>query len=423
MATPTRKKPRLSASPNSTSLPKELPSFKSLSDDELAHVLGFLPPEDIMRARLSIKLRDFATTLIVPPSDYRVRRYKVMEAMAKSLPHMQQITIDNLGFGQKYADGVDPNEDRVKYTKDHITRDITILKRFKKLRVLELNDAPLNGRYAFLFKLPLLQKLTIVSMDCFKWDVFMLSGLLSLRELHCEGSGVSGNIKDLRILKDTLEKLNMHNCCGIEGDFMTLSDFRRLKMLDLGGASGIIGDVRKIRIDDDFQALEEIHLPKGVIGGKDHEFQFICEVADVMLALHRLRQRIPTISRDCYWKLSSASPEWYDVDEYDQYPVPPFIISFVQAGPRVGWRWLSPSRPRIRLNRARIRVDTQSDRGGSCEVNWLDKEPVRRRSGYTTYIQEMQSIEKEIDFYKGYYRPPTADEYKQLCICKEANTD
>jgi len=54
-------------------------------------------------------------------------------------------------------------------------------------------------------------------------------------------------------------------------------------------------------------------------------------------------------------------------------------------------------------------------------VIWLDKEPVRRSSGYTTYIQEMQSIEKEIDFYKGYYRPPTADEYKQFF--KEANTD
>ena len=374
MATPTRKKPRLSASPNSTSLPNELPSFNSLNNDELAHVLGFLPPEDIMRARLSIKLRDFATTLIVPPSDYRVRRFKVMEAMAKSLPNIQQITIDNLGFGQKYADGVDPNEDRVNYTiKGHITPDITILTRFKKLRVLELNDAPLNGRYAFLFKLPLLQKLTIVSMDCFKWDVFMLSGLLSLRELHCEGSCVEGNIKDLRALNDTLEKLNMHNCRGIEGDFMTLSDFRRLKILDLVGASGVIGDVREI-LTDDFQVLEELHLPNGVVGGKDHQFQLISEVADVMLALHRLQQRIPTISRDCYWELAAASPEWYDFDEYDQYPAPPFIISFVQAGPRVGWRWLSPSRPRIRLNRARMRVDTdtRSDRGGSCEVNWLD---------------------------------------------------
>jgi hypothetical protein len=62
--------------------------------------------------------------------------------------------------------------------------------------------------------------------------------------------------------------------------------------------------------DDDFKALEELHLPKGVVGGKDYQFQLIFEVADVMIALHRLRQRMPNIVRDCYWKLSVASPDW-----------------------------------------------------------------------------------------------------------------
>jgi hypothetical protein len=137
-----------------------------------------------------------------------------MEAMTKALPNMQQITIDNLRFGQKYVDGEDPNEDRVKYTDDLITQDITIFTSFTKLRIL-VYDAPLNGRYAFLFKLPLLQKLTIVACDDLKWDLDMLGGLPSLKELHCESSGVLGNMKDFRE-----EVFKRYNCLRIEGDFM-----------------------------------------------------------------------------------------------------------------------------------------------------------------------------------------------------------
>jgi hypothetical protein len=121
-----RKKQRLQASPNTTSLTDAtlLTSFDALTDDTIIMIFGFLPPEDIMRTRLSTKLRAAACAMIIPPSDYRVRRYKVMDAMTKALPNMQQITIDNLGFGQKYVDGEEPNEDRVKYTDGHITRDI-----------------------------------------------------------------------------------------------------------------------------------------------------------------------------------------------------------------------------------------------------------------------------------------------------------
>ena len=34
-----------------------MPSFDDLSTDELAIIFGFLPPEDIMRARLNTKMR------------------------------------------------------------------------------------------------------------------------------------------------------------------------------------------------------------------------------------------------------------------------------------------------------------------------------------------------------------------------------
>jgi hypothetical protein len=61
---------------------------------------------------------------------------------------------------------------------------------------------------------------------------------------------------------------------------------------------------------------------------------------------------------------------------------------------------VSPSCPRLMVNRAGIISDTQSNRGNSCEVNWLDKEPDSKSSGYETYIQEMQTSEEKSTFTK-----------------------
>ena len=398
------------------------PSFDALSDDALAHIFDFLRPEEIMLTRLNTKLRVVAR-IIAPTSDYHVRRYKIFQAMSKALPNLRQITIDHLGFGQKYADGEDANEDLLEYTKDHITRDITILSRFQNLSVLELNDAPLNGRYPFLFKLSSLQKLTIEHCSDFKWDLNMLEGLPSLKELHCEGSSVSGSIDELRVLNDTIELLDMHNCTGIEGNFMKLSDCHRLKKLDLGGASGVNGDVRKIN-SDDFRMLEELHLPNSVVGGMYYAFQSISDVANVMLALHRLGQRVPSIIRDCYWRLDTASPEWYGIGATNENPAPPFIISFVHAGKRYGWRWESSINRKLRINRAGIinEMKITSKRGESCEVNWLDEEPDEKSSDYMIYLEEKEMIEQEVDFFKGYHQPPTEKEYKQE-LCKNASTE
>ena len=44
----------------------------SLSTDELAHIFGFLSPEDIMRSRLNKKMREAAKKTFVPPADFVV---------------------------------------------------------------------------------------------------------------------------------------------------------------------------------------------------------------------------------------------------------------------------------------------------------------------------------------------------------------
>ena len=46
-----------------------MPSFDDLSTDEVANIFGYLPPEDIMRARLNKKMREAATKTIVPPTE------------------------------------------------------------------------------------------------------------------------------------------------------------------------------------------------------------------------------------------------------------------------------------------------------------------------------------------------------------------
>jgi hypothetical protein len=77
-------------------------------------------------------------------------------------------------------------------------------------------------------------------------------------------------------------------------------------------------------------------------------------------------------------KLSKESPDWYrgydyendDDDDYDETDkTPPFCISFVEAGSRVGYQW-------------------KTFNSNSCEVNWLDPEPDKGSSDYNKYIQE-----------------------------------
>ena len=93
-----------------------MPSFDDLGTDELAHIFGFLPREDILRARLNKKMREAAKKTLVP-TDFKVgsvstdfevqdvRSYNVMKVMTTALPNMQRLSISNLNAGHKYSDG------------------------------------------------------------------------------------------------------------------------------------------------------------------------------------------------------------------------------------------------------------------------------------------------------------------------------
>ena len=373
-------------------------------DDVLADILGWLCVKEIMgKRRVCKKWKEAVKITIVPPDvhfileDYcSIEQLNAMRVMATEMPNLQQISIGDLGFlGHKWSDGEDPDEKWAATTANYATLDIEIISNFSKLRILEIHGG-LNGRYPFLFNFPLLQILTIKNCSYLKWDLEMLAGMPLLKELDCDYGELTGNVSSLRVLKDTLEKVVILSCQHVEGDFMDLADFPRLKKLNLRGTLAT-GDIRDIG-ENDFPSLEYLNLERGVYGGFGYQLQRISDAPDVTRAVYLLNKQRPlsgTISIEkCYGTLSEDSPDWYESE--DLFPTP-FYIRFVQAGPRIGYRW-----------------QTGYYEGSPCEVNWLDPEPNRESSDYGQYIEEFQKIENEVGFYKGFHQPPTEEEYDRL---------
>jgi hypothetical protein len=380
-----------------------LVSFDDLSD-VLPNVLGYLTPKDIMcKRRINKKSREAVKKTIVPLSDFRVdnaEKYNAMNVMTEAMPNLQQITLRKPGYGgHKYSDGEDPDEEQAARTADYTTRDIGIISNFSKLRILEIRTygtyALLNGRYPFLFNsFPLLQKLSLQHCDHLKWDLEMLAGLPLLNELDCEHNHrMTGNINSLRVLKDTLEKVRIDNCENVQGNFMDLADFPHLKELDVD-STAVIGDIRDIS-DNDFSALECLDIPKGVFGGWSYELQRISDAPDLVRAVYLFIKQRPSLEYYWFATLSEDSPDWYESGNRGDKE-PPLYIHLVEAGSRLGYRW------------------GNKYEYSCCEVNWLDPEPDRESSDYEKYIEELEVINSNVKFYKGFHQPPTEEEYHRL---------
>jgi len=277
-------------------------AFERLGTDEIAFIFGFLPPHDIMPARLNKKTRDAAKTTIVPMSQFLVNsvdeyNYNAMDVMTIALPNLQQIEIGYLGSGHKYIDGEDPDERMAAETINFFSHEIEIISNFKMLRSLVVHFAPLNGRYPCLFNFPLLNKLCITTNWKLKWDLEVLAGLPMLKELYLnDNKKLTGNINSLRVLKDTLAKVEIIDCMKVEGNFMDLADFPHLIELNLCHTA-VTGDVREISAHD-FPVLKSLSLPKGVYGGYGQEFQSISDAHDTISVLYSFRKQRPPLLKD-----------------------------------------------------------------------------------------------------------------------------
>jgi hypothetical protein len=412
--------------------------------DVLANIFAFLGVEEIMqKRRVCKKWKEAVKMTTVPPTDFvvnNVQKFNAMSVMTKALPNLQQIELWNLlcnhGYrSYKWSEGEDPDEEWAALTHHLITRDIEIISNFRNLRILTINNAGLNGRYPVLFNFPLLQKLSIRHCKCIKWDLEMLAGMPMLKELYCvdshltgninslrvlkdtletveiscscelfcfskTNSSVTGNINSLRVLKDTLEKVIISCCPNVEGNFMDFADFPHLKELDVD-STAVTGDIRDIS-ERDFSSLERLALPEGVYGGHFYEMQRISEATDLIRAVYLLKKQRPALKmnnrrcKDWYANLSRDSPDWYEsADEY--VLTPPFYVCFVEAGSRIGYRW-----------------ETGGGHDKPCEVNWLDPEPERGSTGYEDYVADYRRIQDEVGMYRGYYEPPTEEQYTLL---------
>ena len=104
---------------------------EKMSAEVMAIIFSFLPPKDIMRARLNRKWRDAAAKTMVPPTEFVVNttvEHNVMRVMTTALPNLQQIKLRyNEGDTHKYVEGHDPDEELAAYTANWTTHDIDIL--------------------------------------------------------------------------------------------------------------------------------------------------------------------------------------------------------------------------------------------------------------------------------------------------------
>jgi hypothetical protein len=392
-------------------------SAGNLSTDVLANILGCLGVKDIMRSRgVNNKWKEAVKMTIVPlNTDVFVVRgvdsYNATAVMTTEMPNLQRITLRGLGRGNKWSDGDDPNEERAAGTANWTSHDIEIISNFSKLRILKIDTAaPLNGRYPFLFNsFPLLQKLSIRYCPYLKWDLEMLAGLPLLKELECyniDNECVTGNISSLRVLKDTLEKVMIHGCENIEGNFMDLADFPHLKELNLVGTA-VTGDIRDVG-ENDFSSLEQLTLPKSILGNT--EFQRISDGPDLVRAVYLLKKKIPALDiKYWYGRLSRDSPDWYGSMSRNQPPLP-FTIRLVEVGSRFGYRW----------------AYHDFDSHIPCAVNWLDPEPDRESSDYEEYIAKLEEMNTyEVQLYRGFHQPPTEEEYQRLidALAEESDSE
>eukprot|EP00984_Skeletonema_dohrnii_P029502 scaffold20195_cov75-Skeletonema_dohrnii-CCMP3373.AAC.2 len=405
---PHSKMPRLTGSNDDAEVSSDARPI--LSADEFACILGFLPPKQIMCLRRVCKTwREAAKKTIVPIVDFHVNsidKYNALNVMATAMPNLQQIKISYFKRARhKYNDGEDPDEEQVARTANYSIHDIEILSNFTKLRILEFECAPMNGRYPSLFEFSLLRKLNIW-FGRMKWDLEMLEGLPLLEELHVNSGGVAGNINSLKALKDTLTMVsiecsnNVNGDFPVHGDFMDLADFPHLKVLYLKNIA-VKGNLLDIG-EHHFPQLQSLSLPDQVYGGNGYKFQRIAEMTDFIHKVYHLKKRrSPKLLLHWTWHLSEDSPDWYRAMSYPQLP---FSIELVKVGSRLGYRWFGV-----------YVVQSENDDGPTqyCEINWLDQEPERESSEYEVYLQKLERIQRNIDFYKGYSQPPTQDEYRR----------
>ncbi len=349
--------------------------------DVLPNIFCFLGRKDFLNLSTCCKTwRDVSKTptKVTAPIGFTASSDYGMRKMAELFPNLQRI---RLGSEVLFNDGDEPFQRHPmeeRHPHQHYRADIELLSRFTNLQELFLYRTKLNGIYPTLFNFRNLQTLEIADCYGLKWDLGMLSES-PLKKLCCMNHGpqMTGDLKSLRLFKDTLSSLSLINCTYIKGDIMNLADFPHLEVMDLM-CTAVTGDVCAIG-ENNFPKLEMVEFP--------FSFQSIAEVPFTMEKIIRL-QRERDLFQNFFPVLDRDSPDSYGDRDY-AYDPPPLRVEVVNAGPRFGWRW------------------------EKCEVNWVDPAPDKEDRDYEEYIERLRRIKPAV--YRGFDKvPPNEEEFNRL---------
>jgi hypothetical protein len=384
----------------------------ALSDpDLLSSVLSFLSWKDILRSRVcrtwiqAVALTNVPETIsdVWSTPDLYVNSREFLDALdwlSKTLPRVPSVNIRfNLYTTKPFdiADGDDPELPLIANPSSQAS--LRCIAEFRYLKHLSINSASLNGSYPYLFDFPELRTLELVDVGRLVWDLDMLENLPKLEQLTAvRNTHLNGKLSSIQVLRKTLVKLSLISCLKVKGDLMDLRDFPLLQDICLNDCNRIGGDIREVQVGD-FQSVESFgRLPSSVFGGS-----YLPSIADTPAIMHSwyiLKKRNPSILSPsnngmCRMSLSILSTERYGNDVHHTRCMPT-CVEFVSAGNRLGWRW------------------TNAVRGGSCETIWMDPAPKYSDPGYDLYLLELQKINQDVGFYKGFFAPPSQQEHLRM---------
>lgn len=389
-------------------------TIELLTVDITAITFGYLNWKDILQARVTCKkFKESSLLTLVPLSD-TIRHGRILpefcvhstracgaslDAMTRALPNLQQICF----YNADNAEDVSNNDLCI------TSNEVDVIARFRKLQSLILSHIRLedgnNIHHPTLFGCPHLRKLRLSNVEGLELDLEELSSsdgclLPLLEDLYCDNlEHLRGDIKSLASFKDTLKNITMKACPKIHGDFMVLADFPNLETIFMRNLPLVGGDARHIT-DGNFPILRRLSLPTSVYGFGS--LGCIADAPEVMNVLyHRLIKRNGTqVDFTRFRYLSQDSPDHYDIDIFSLL-VPPFRIEFVEAGRsrrRFGWRW------------------NNGQNHGSCETIWFEnREPENMDADEEEkYIRDLEFIRQDVVSYRGFFIPPTNEEYQRM---------
>ncbi|KAL3795084.1 hypothetical protein ACHAWO_009247 [Cyclotella atomus] len=386
----------------------------ALSDpDLLSSILSFLSWKELLRCRVCRTWRQAVALTNVPESisdvwstpDLYINSREFVDALgwlSKALPRVPCVNIRfNLYSTKPFEiaacdDPELPSDSSIASPSNQAS--LRCIADFLYLKHISITSASLNGSHPYLFDFPELRTLELVDVGMLVWNLDMLQNLRKLEQLIAvRNTHLTGRLGSIRVLRESLVKLSLVSCFKVGGDLLDLRDFPLLKDICLNDCNRIGGDIREVQIGD-FQSVESFgRLPNSVFGGS-----YLPSIADtpaIMRSWYILKKQNPSVLTPsnngiCRLSLSMLSTERYENDVHHTRYMPT-CVEFISAGTRLGWRW------------------TNAVRGGSCETIWMDPAPQRSDPGYDLYLLELEKVNEDVVFYKGFFAPPSQDEHLQ----------